>query len=184
MALAVGSHSCAGPYLDGNGRIGRLLIALLLEHWKLLSQPLLYLSLFFKRHRDEYYRRLAAVRTEGDWESWIRFFLEGVATIADEAVRAARDLFALVTADRARALRARGGSLMALRLFEQLPRNPIVTIARATDVLHTTKPTATKAVNAHAGAGILAEVTGRRRDRTFHYSAYLDLLRAGTDLEA
>jgi len=92
------------PYLDGNGRIGRVLIALLLENWNLLSQPLLYLSLFFKQHRAEYYRRLDAVRTEGDFEGWLAFFLEGVAVIADEAVATTRDLFALVTADRAKVL--------------------------------------------------------------------------------
>jgi Fic family protein len=82
------------PYLDGNGRIGRLLVTLLLEHWKLLTKPLLYLSLFFKRHREDYYRRLNAVRIDGDWEGWLDFFLDGVATIADEAVTSARDLFA------------------------------------------------------------------------------------------
>jgi len=82
------------PYLDGNGRIGRLLATLLLEHWKLLTKPLLYLSLFFKRHREDYYRRLNAVRVEGDWEGWLDFFLDGVATIADEAVASARELFA------------------------------------------------------------------------------------------
>ena len=92
------------PYLDGNGRIGRLLVTLLLEHWKLLSKPLLYLSLFFKRHRADYYRRLNAVRAEGDWEGWLDFFLDGVATIAEEAVASARELFALVAADRARVL--------------------------------------------------------------------------------
>src|SRR5262245_6589022 len=83
------------PYLDGNGRIGRLLIMLLFQHWKLLKAPLLYLSLFFKRHRAGYYRLLAEVRKSGDWEAWTDFFLEGVATIADEAVATARDLFAL-----------------------------------------------------------------------------------------
>jgi Fic family protein len=83
------------PYLDGNGRIGRLLITLLLEHWGLMKAPLLYLSLFFKRHRDEYYRRLNTVRTGGDWEGWTDFFLDGVATIADEAVGSAQELFAV-----------------------------------------------------------------------------------------
>ena len=92
------------PYLDGNGRIGRLLIALLLEHWGLLSAPLLYLSLFFKRNREEYYRRLNLVRIEGDWEGWIDFFLQGVAAISDEAVGSARELFSLVHGDRVRLL--------------------------------------------------------------------------------
>ena len=107
------------PFLDGNGRIGRLLVTLLLEHWMLLT-TLLYLSLFFKRHREEYYRRLNAVRVDGDWEGWIDFFLDGVATIADEAVASARELFALVEADRTRVLAHEGMSVVALRLFEQL----------------------------------------------------------------
>src|SRR6267143_3618508 len=134
------------PYFDGNGRIGRLLITLLLEHWKLLSEPLLYLSLFFKRHRAEYYRLLNAVRIEGDWESWVSFFLEGVSTIADEAVDTARDLFILVNKDRARVLSAPNASVMAARLLDQLPRHPIMTIPTVAKLLDTSKPTATKAV--------------------------------------
>ena len=171
------------PYLDGNGRIGRLLVTLLLEQWNLLSQPLLYLSLFFKRNREDYYRLLNAVRLEGDWEGWIRFFLEGVASIAKEATDTARDLFALVGADRARALAAPASSVMAVRLFEALGKHPIVTIARVTELLETTKPTATKAVNTLVDAGILTETSGRRRDRTYSYAAYLDRLRVGTELE-
>jgi len=171
------------PYLDGNGRIGRLLVTLLLEEWNLLSQPLLYLSLFFKENGEDYYRLLNAVRTEGDWEGWIRFFLEGVASIAKEATDTARDLFALVNADRARALAAPASSVMAVRLFEALGQHPIVTIARVTELLETTKPTATKAVNTLVDAGILTETSGRRRDRTYSYAAYLDRLRVGTELE-
>ncbi len=171
------------PYLDGNGRIGRLLIALLLEHWKLLSQPLLYLSLFFKQHRAEYYRRLDAVRAEGDFEGWLKFFLEGTAVIAEEAVHAIRDLFALVAADRARALAVPSTSVTAARLFELLPEHPIVSIASVVELLETTKPTATKAVGALVEAGILVETTGRRRDRTFSYAAYLGRLRVGTELD-
>src|SRR5438477_2669740 len=112
----------------GKDRIGRLLITLLLEHWKMLKAPLLYLSLFFKRHRAEYYRLLGEVRRTGDWEAWTDFFLEGVATIADEAVAAAREVFALVSADRERLLAAPGASIMAIRLLEQLPVHPVVTI--------------------------------------------------------
>lgn len=170
------------PYLDGNGRIGRLLITLLLEHWKLLSRPLLYLSLFFKRHRTEYYRLLDVVRTRGDWEAWIRFFLEGVASITGEAADTARDLFVMVNSDRARVLAARAATVMSVRLFELLPRHPMVTIAGVTRFLDTSKPTAAKAVNVLFQLGVLAETTGRRRDRTFGYTAYLDRLRAGTDL--
>lgn len=171
------------PYLDGNGRIGRLLIALLLDHWRLLRAPLLYLSLFFKCHRDEYYRRIDSVRSEGDWEGWTDFFLDGVATIADEAVASARELFALVSEDRARVLAFETTSVSAARLFELLPRHPIVTVASAMKFIGTSKPTATRAVEALADAGILVERTGKKRDRSFAYRAYLDRLRAGTELD-
>lgn len=170
------------PYLDGNGRIGRLLVTLLLEHWKLLTKPLLYLSLFFKRHKADYYRRLNAVRVDGDWEGWLDFFLEGVATIGGEAVASARELFALVVEDRARVLSAEKVSIGALRLFELLPRHPIVTVVSATKLLGTTKPTAGKAIELLATAGVLVESTGKKRDRSFAYRAYLDRLKVGTEL--
>jgi Fic family protein len=170
------------PYLDGNGRIGRLLVTLLLEHWRLLTKPLLYLSLFFKRHREEYYRRLDAVRRDGDWEGWLDYFLDGVATIAEEAVASARELFALVAADRARLLASDGVSVLALRLFELLPRRPIVTVAYVMTLVETTKPTAGRAIEQLVNAGVLVETTGRRRDRSYVYRAYLDRLRVGTEL--
>jgi Fic family protein len=171
------------PYLDGNGRIGRLLVTLLLEHWKLLTKPLLYLSLFFKRHRADYYARLNAVRVDGDWEGWLDFFLDGVATIADEAVASARELFALVAADRARVLAHEGMSIATLRLFELLPRHPVVTVASAMKLVETTKPTAGRAIELLVTAGVLAETTGKKRDRSFVYRGYLDRLRVGTDLD-
>jgi Fic family protein len=171
------------PYLDGNGRIGRLLITLLLEHWSLLSAPLLYLSLFFKRHRAEYYRLLSTVREQGDWEAWIDFFLEGVATVADEAVSTARDVFGLVSADRQRLLAATGASVTAVRLLEQLPVHPVITVPGVVELLETTKPTASKVIQTLERVGVLVETSGRRRDRTFAYKAYLDRLRAGTELE-
>ncbi len=171
------------PYLDGNGRIGRLLITLLLEHWKLLSAPLLYLSLYFKRHRADYYRLLGEVRKTGDWEAWIRFFLEGVATIADEAVIAAREVFALVSTDRQRLIAAPGASIMAIRLMDQLPIHPVVTIPTVVKLLETTKPTAGKAVQLLENLGVLAETTGKQRDRTFAYARYLEKLQAGTEVD-
>lgn len=170
------------PYLDGNGRIGRLLVTLLLEHWKLLTQPLLYLSLFFKRHREDYYRRLDAVRVDGDWEGWIDFFLDGVATIAEEAARSARELFALVAQDRARVLAHEPMTLGAARLFELLPRHPIVTTASVMRLIATSKPTASRAIELLVAAGVLVESTGRRRDRSYTYLAYLDRLKVGTEL--
>jgi len=172
------------PYLDGNGRIGRLLITLLLEQWRLLSEPLLYLSLFFKRNRDEYYRRLSEIRTEGDWEAWVAYFLEGVRVTADETTDTVREIFALVSRDRAVALAHPETTVVAARLFEELPKQPIVTVASSVERLGSTKPTVSKAINALVNAGILVETTGRRRDRLFSYRAYLDLLREGTELEA
>jgi Fic family protein len=171
------------PYLDGNGRIGRLLISLLLEHWELLTHPLLYLSLFFKRHQVEYYRRLGAVRTDGDWEGWLDFFLDGVATIGEETVTAVGELFTTITADRKRVLSESAASLVAIRLFEALPTQPIVTVASVMRALDTTKPTVGRAIEALKAAGVLVETTGRRRDRSYAYQKYLDLLSAGTDLK-
>lgn len=171
------------PYLDGNGRIGRLLVSLLLEHWGLLREPLLYLSLFFKRHRSEYYERLGAVRTDGDWEGWVDFFLDGVTTIANEAVDSARSLFTLLTEDRRQLLASESMSIAAMRLFERLPRRPIVSTAAVVAGLGVSKPTAGRAIEALEGVGILVEVTGKRRDRTYAYRNYLDLLRVGTELD-
>ncbi len=171
------------PYLDGNGRIGRLLISLLLEQWKLLSHPLLYLSLFFRRHQSEYYRRLSAVRADGNWEGWLDFFLDGVSTVGEEAISSARELVATVAADRARVLNEAAASVAAVRLFEALPSHPIVTVASVMRLLETTKPTAGRAIEALEAAGVLVETTGRRRDRSFAYRKYLDHLSAGTELE-
>lgn len=161
------------PYLDGNGRIGRLLIALMLEHWKVLPYPLLYLSLFFRRHQSEYYRRLTRVRSDGDWEGWLDFFLDGVATVGEEAVRLARDLFARVSADRAKVLEQSGTSVAALRLFEMLPAQPMLTVSSVMRLLDTTKPTASKAVDTLVKARVLEETTGKLRGREFAYAAYL-----------
>jgi Fic family protein len=164
------------PFLDGNGRIGRLLIALLLEHWGLLDGPLLYLSLSFKRRQGEYYERLTAVRDRGDWEGWTAFYLECVREAAEDGVRAARRLFALLGGDRARLLKHAQVTVSAVRLLELLPSHPVVTVPRAMRLLRVSKPTAIKAVGVLAGAGVLKETTGRRRDRVYAYQAYLDVL--------
>ena len=170
------------PYLDGNGRVGRLLIALCLENWGLLAEPLLYLSHFFKTHRQEYYDLLGAVRTDGDWEGWLVFFLEGVAVVSDEAVGLIGQLLALLERDRRRYLDSNHASVMGARLFEHLARHPVITVKSALRLCDTTRPTAAKAVDSLCDAGVLEETSGRRRDRTFTYRPYLDLLRTGTDL--
>jgi Fic family protein len=121
------------------------------------------------------------VRRTGDWEAWMGFFLEGVETTADEAVVAARDVFALVTEDRHRLLVAPGASVMAVRLMDQLPTHPVVTIPTVVKLLKTTKPTAGKAVHLLENLGVLTETTGKQRDRTFAYMGYLEKLRVGTE---
>lgn len=170
------------PYLDGNGRIGRLLVSLLLEHWGLLSQPLLYLSLYFKQHRLEYYDHLNAVRIRGDWESWLSFFLTGVQCTADEGVSTCRDLFAIITADRNLILQHERANLLAVQLFERLPSQPIITVPWIVAELQTSPPTASKALKLLVEVGILVETTGKQRDRVYSYQSYLDRLRAGTEL--
>ena len=171
------------PYLDGNGRLGRLLIALCLEDWGLLSEPLLYLSLFFKRHRIEYCTRLGAIRTDGDWEGWLIYFLEGIAVVAKESVTLIGALFDVVTRDRSLYLQSRGATIAGFRLFESLPQHPMVTVKLAVKICDTTKPTAAKAIDSLCTVGVLEEITGRSRDRTYAYVQYLDLLREGTELE-
>lgn len=169
------------PYLAGNGRIGRLLIPLLLEHWGLIHAPLLHLSLFFRQHQTEYSRRLDSVRRNGDWEGWTDFFLDGVATVAAEACTTAQDLSALVARDRARVLAQDTTSVAAARLFELLPNHPLVTVAKVMRLLATTKPTATRAIRTLVDAGVLVEATGRKRNRRFVYNAYLTPLLAHTE---
>ena len=169
------------PYLDGNGRLGRLLIVLLLEQHGLLQAPLLYISLYFKRHRQEYYRRLDAVRTAGEWEAWLQFYLEGVAAIANEAVAAIGELFNLIRNDRTSLLALKEATVSAVRLFELLPEHPVVTVTRVVKLLDTTRPTAGKAIAALEQAGILQEATGRKRDRTWHYGRYIQILTEGTE---
>lgn len=180
--LAHAQFESIHPYLDGNGRVGRLLIALCLENWNLLTEPLLYLSLFFKRHRTEYYERLGAIRTSGDWEGWLSYFLEGVAVIADESVNLIRDLFAILNQDRERYLQSAGATVTGVRLFEQLAQHPIVTTKSVAELCETTKPTAAKAIRSLGEAGILEETSGRVRDRTYAYQGYLDLLKVGTEI--
>ncbi|CAN5463760.1 Fic family protein [soil metagenome] len=164
------------PFLDGNGRIGRLLIAALLESWGLLPQPLMYLSAYLKQHQSEYYRRLAMVRTEGDWEGWVAFFLAGVEVASLQAERGIVALASLVAADRRRLLEAPKAGPASYRLFELLPTMPRFTIGRVRRQLRTTFPTATAAVQLLEDLGIVTELTGQKKNRNYAYRAYIDLL--------
>jgi Fic family protein len=164
------------PFLDGNGRIGRLLIMLLVEHWGLLDQPLLYLSLAFKRRQPEYYERLAAVRSDGDWEGWTTFFLECVREAADDGVSVARALHALLGRDRHRIISHDRSTVAAIELLDNLPAHPVMTVPRAARLLAVTAPTARKAIDLLETLDVLRETTGRQRDRVYAYHEYMRIL--------
>jgi Fic family protein len=180
-ALAHVQFETIHPFLDGNGRVGRLLITFLLCHAGILRDPLLYLSLYFKQHRVEYYGLLDSVRRDGDWEAWLEFFLQGVAETADGAVTTARRLVALFDEDRTR-VQGRGrraGS--ALRVHDALKARPLATlqdVARRADLSF---PAAAAGMAVLVELGIGRELTGKRRNRVFVYDRYLALLGEGTE---
>lgn len=176
VALVHAQFETIHPFLDGNGRIGRLLIAALLEHWKLLPEPLMYLSGYLKTHQAEYYRRLSIVRSEGDWESWVGFFLEGVIAAAADAEHAIIALATQVNTDRRRLLASPRSTPASYRLFELLPTMPRFTVDQARQRLETSFPTANAAVSALAALGIVTELTGQKKNRIYSYAAYIDLL--------
>ena len=164
------------PFLDGNGRIGRLLITLLLEHWGLLKSPMLYLSLAIKRQQQAYYENLTRVRKGGDWEGWTAFYLDCVREAADDGVRVAEQIFSLLAKDRSRLIARDNVTVPAVRLLELLPSRPVVTLPLATKLLRVSTPTAIKAIAVLVELGILRETSGKRRDRVYAYQKYVDLL--------
>lgn len=168
------------PFMDGNGRVGRLLITLMLVHHGVLHQPLLYLSLYLKRNRTEYYDLLMAIRDEGDWEGWLRFFLRGVAETAEEATHTARSIVELREAQRSR-LMTEQLPPNALRLLDFAYLRPIMNVSLAADELAVTFATANKLVESFERVGLLHETTGRRRDRIFRFSPYLALFETEDD---
>jgi Fic family protein len=169
------------PFLDGNGRVGRLLITLLMCHSGVLQEPLLYLSLYFKKHRDMYYRLLDQIRTEGDWEAWLSFFLDGVAETADGAVATAQRLSALFAADRESILPVgrRAGSM--LRVLDAMKSRPVTSIPAVVKTTGLSTPTAGMAMEELVSLGIARELTGRRRNRAFAYDGYIAILNEGTE---
>jgi Fic family protein len=180
-ALAHVQFETIHPFLDGNGRLGRLLIVLMLIEAGVLQQPLLYLSLFFKQHRSRYYELLDGVRQQGDWEAWIDFFLEGVESTATAAVTTAHRLLALFRADEAR-LSGLGRSGPSVRqVFAALCRRPLNSIKQLSTVCSLSIPTTTKALETLVERGIAREITGGRRNRLFAYDAYLAILSEGTE---
>jgi len=176
VALIHAQFETIHPFLDGNGRIGRLLIAALFEHWGLLSEPLMYLSGYLKQHQSEYYRLLSGIRTEGDWESWVLFFLEGVATAAVDAENSIIEVASLVAIDRKRLLQSPKAGPASYRLFELLPMMPRFTIEHVRQQLDTSFPTATAAVKVLEELRIVTEMTGLKKNRSYSYQAYVELL--------
>jgi Fic family protein len=169
------------PFLDGNGRLGRLLITLLLCAKGALKQPLLYLSLYFKKHRTQYYDHLQRIRTEGAWEEWLRFFLEGTALTAQEAAETATRILGLFSKDREKIQKLGRPATSALRVHEYMQRKPIANIAAIAKALKLTIPTVTVALKHLLRIGIVEEVTGKRRDRLFTYSRYFNIVSEGTE---
>ncbi|MCY4665554.1 MAG: Fic family protein [Acidimicrobiaceae bacterium] len=173
--LAHAQFETIHPFLDGNGRVGRLLITLLLVQRRVLARPLLYLSLFLKRNRLEYYDRLNAIRAHGDWEGWLGFFLSGVAITASDALRVAGELSALTDEHRRVATAQRFGKY-GWPLLDLLAEWPIMTIKRASNSLGANPTTVGRLLDQMAAAGIVAEITGQRRNRVYRYSPFLDVL--------
>ncbi len=180
-ALAHVQFETIHPFLDGNGRLGRLLIVLMLIDAGVLQQPLLYLSLFFKQHRSRYYELLDGVRQQGDWEAWIDFFLEGVETTASAAVATAHRLLELFRSDEAR-LEGLGRSGPSVRLgYAALRQRPLTSTKQLKELSGLSFPTASKAIEALVALGIAREITGGQRNRLFAYDAYLAILSEGTE---
>jgi Fic family protein len=177
-ALAHVQFETIHPFLDGNGRVGRLLITLLLCSEKVLQQPLLYLSLYFKQNRDAYYDHLQRVRTHGSWEAWLEFFLEGVIAVAGSATETARRIRALVDDDREKIHRLGRAAASALRVHDLAGRRVVLTATGTASQLGLSVPTVNAALARLQEARILREVTGRRRGRIFLYESYLELLQA------
>lgn len=174
VGLAHAQFETIHPFLDGNGRVGRLLVTLLLVERGVLARPLLYLSHYFKLHRLEYYDRLMAVRLEGDWEGWIKFFLEGVSKTAVEATEIAKLIFELRERHRQIILDQNMGQ-NALTLLSDLFKRPVIDVKRAAEIMSTSFATANGVVAKMESIGILSETTGQKRFRKYRYQPYVEL---------
>jgi Fic family protein len=178
--LAHAQFETIHPFLDGNGRIGRLLISLLLVVDDVLTRPFLYLSLYFREHRAEYYDALQRVRTHGDWEGWLRFYVTGVEAVARQAGQATLDLIALFDEDRKRVQSLGRVAGTTLLVYDLLRERAVISIPYAAGELDITWPTAKSALQRLESLGIAKEISGRRRDRVYAYGKQLEILDRGT----
>ena len=167
------------PFLDGNGRLGRLLITLFLCAEGVLRQPLLYLSLYLKTHRADYYRLLQEVRERGAWEAWLEFFLDGIAETANQAFDTANRIASLLTADRERIVAEADRTGSVLQVHDLMRTRPFLTATAAAEQSGLTMPTVNAALAQLQSLGLVEEITGRKRGRVFAYRAYLDILSEG-----
>jgi Fic family protein len=169
------------PFLDGNGRLGRLLITFLLCAGGALREPILYLSLYLKTHRETYYELLTKVRATGDWETWIEFFLNAVTETSGQAVNAARRILSLFDEDRRKISELGRPAASVLRVFQYAQKSPMLAIASAAEKVGVSFPTAASSVEHLEKLGILHEVTGKQRSRLFVYKQYMAILSEGTE---
>ncbi len=176
--LAHGQFEMIHPFLDGNGRLGRLLITFLLCHERALSRPLLYLSAYFKRHQDEYYERLYGISNSGDWEGWLKYFLRGVGAVSQEAVETARRIIALREEHREVVIQQVSGR-RGLELLDMLYQAPVITVSQMQGALGVSYVTANNLAHSFENVGILEEISGQPRNRIYIYSPYLALLNRG-----
>lgn len=181
-ALAHVQFETIHPFLDGNGRLGRLLITLLLYDQKVLREPMLYLSLYFKTHRQYYYELLNNVRLTGDWEAWLDFFAEAVIVTAGQAVETARQLIALSNLDRDRISGLGRAAASTLYIHRALLENPISTSGSLVEKTGLTPATVNKSLAHLEQLGIVKELTARKRNRLFSYAAYIEIMNSGTEL--
>ena len=169
------------PFLDGNGRLGRLLITFLLCAAGLLKKPLLYLSLFFKNRRDEYYSHLQNVREKGEWEEWIKFFLEGVVLTSEQATETARRIITLFDSDRKKIETSDKSSTSVLVIHKYMQSHPVVSTTKLKDACDLTLPTVLRSLGILESMGIVKEITGRERHRIYIYKDYISILNEGTE---
>lgn len=182
IGLAHAQFETIHPFLDGNGRIGRLLITFLLCEREVIGKPVLYLSYFFKRHRQQYYEMLQTVRDTGDWESWLEFFLRGIAEVSNQATDTARSILELREDHRSKIInyfgRAAGN---AQKVLEALYLRPIVSVREVRRITGTSNPAANQLVHKFEEQGILVEITGQKRNRRFSYREYVNLFNDEAD---
>ncbi|MCK4353540.1 Fic family protein [candidate division WOR-3 bacterium] len=182
IALIHSQFETIHPFLDGNGRIGRLLITFYLYWKEILSKPLLYLSFYFKKNRTEYYDLLMRVRTEGVWEEWIRFFLKGISEISEEATNTAREIIKLKDDLITKLYENSISSIYAVKLIDLLFKNPVIDVKNIVEVLNIHKDTANELVKKFEKIGIIKEITGKQRYKKYIFSDYVEIIKKGTEI--